>query len=121
MSIINMEIKAQTPRGDTIRKTLIEAGALFRGTDHQTDTYLRVPGGRVKLREGNIENQLIHYRHANQKGPKQADILLCPSLPGNQVKRVHYPHQPVINRLFSPENGIFEFRRAQTLGKTGTQ
>ncbi|HPJ79511.1 MAG TPA: hypothetical protein PK489_12035, partial [Prolixibacteraceae bacterium] len=66
MTITNIEIKARTGRGEAIRKILLEAGAEFRGTDHQKDTYFRVSSGRLKLREGNIENQLIHYRRADQ-------------------------------------------------------
>lgn len=88
MTITNIEIKARTERGDAIRTILLEAGAEFRGTDHQKDTYFRVPSGRLKLREGNIENQLIHYRRADQEGPKQADVLLYPSLPGSNLKEI---------------------------------
>jgi predicted adenylyl cyclase CyaB len=88
MTITNIEIKARTGRGEAIRKILLEAGAEFRGTDHQKDTYFRVSSGRLKLREGNIENQLIHYRRADQEGPKQADVLLYPSLPGSHLKEI---------------------------------
>lgn len=88
MSITNIEIKARSNKQDAIRDLLLTAGAEFRGTDHQTDTYFRVPHGRLKLREGHIENQLIHYRRANHKGPKQADVLLFPSVPGSGLKEI---------------------------------
>lgn len=88
MSITNIEIKARSNKQDAIRELLLKEGAEFRGTDHQTDTYFRVPEGRLKLREGNIENQLIHYRRANQEGPKQADVLLFPSVPGSGLKEI---------------------------------
>ena len=42
----------------------------FKGIDHQIDTYFNVPSGRLKLREGNIENCLIQYDRPNQSGPK---------------------------------------------------
>ena len=45
-------------------------GANFIGTDNQTDTYFNVPNGRLKLREGNIENNLIYYERTNKAGPK---------------------------------------------------
>ncbi|MCL4418439.1 MAG: class IV adenylate cyclase [Actinobacteria bacterium] len=48
----------------------------FKGTDHQIDTYFKVKAGRLKLREGNIENYLIHYQRDNQEGPKQSDVTL---------------------------------------------
>ncbi len=88
MSITNIEIKARSNKQDAIRDLLLTAGAEFRGTDHQTDTYFRVPDGRLKLREGNIENQLIHYQRANQEGPKQADVLLYPSVPDSGLKEI---------------------------------
>ena len=76
MSHINIEIKARSTRTDGIRKFLLEKGAYFKGTDHQTDTYFNVSSGRLKLREGNIENNLIYYHRPNQSGPKQSDFTL---------------------------------------------
>ena len=32
--------------------------------------------GRLKLRQGNIENNLIYYERENQAGPKQSDFSL---------------------------------------------
>lgn len=50
----------------------------FKGTDHQQDTYYQVAQGRLKLREGNIENNLIYYKRPDQAGPKQSDFTLLP-------------------------------------------
>ena len=44
--------------------------------DEQTDTYFNVPNGRLKLREGNIENNLIFYERSNQAGPKNSHFHL---------------------------------------------
>jgi adenylate cyclase class IV len=52
------------------------------GEDHQIDTYFRVPQGRLKLRQGNIENALIHYDRPNQAGPKTSEVTLCPAPEG---------------------------------------
>jgi adenylate cyclase, class 2 len=35
-----------------------------------------VANGRLKLREGNIENNLIYYERNNQAGPKSSDFIL---------------------------------------------
>lgn len=78
MQIINIEIKARTAGIAPLRKILSQEGALFRGTDHQTDTYFNVPKGRLKLREGNIENNLIHYSRTDQSGPKLSRVALFP-------------------------------------------
>lgn len=48
----------------------------FKGTDEQTDTYFNVSNGRLKLREGNIENNLIYYNRNNQPGPKSSQFNL---------------------------------------------
>ena len=61
MSYLNIEIKARCTDSRFIRDYLLSRGADFKGTDHQTDTYFNVPHGRLKLREGNIENNLIFY------------------------------------------------------------
>ena len=78
MPFINAEIKARSNRIDEIRSWLIEHNADFKGTDHQTDTYFNVNSGRLKLREGNIENNLIFYQRKNQEGPKLSDCHLMP-------------------------------------------
>lgn len=79
MSHKNIEIKARCRserQAEMIRAVLKEHNAEFRGVDHQTDTYFRVPNGRLKLRQGNIENSLVQYDRPDQAGPKQADVNL---------------------------------------------
>jgi predicted adenylyl cyclase CyaB len=76
MSFINIEIKASTGRVDAIRQYLVENKAAFKGTDFQTDTYFNTSKGRLKLREGNIENNLIYYERENKAGPKQSNFSL---------------------------------------------
>ena len=72
MSYLNVEIKARTGSPEFVRKYLTDHKADFRGTDNQTDTYFNVTSGRLKLREGNIENSLIYYSRNNQAGPKSS-------------------------------------------------
>jgi len=88
MSSINIEIKARTIHSAEIRKWLLEEGADFKGTDHQTDTYFNVPNGRLKLRQGNIENTLIYYERANAAGPKTSHFDLVPVADGEALKAV---------------------------------
>lgn len=76
MSFLNVEIKAKCSDPSFIRQYLISKGADYRGTDEQTDTYFNVPNGRLKLREGNIENNLIFYERINQAGPKNSHFHL---------------------------------------------
>ena len=74
MNWINIEIKARSTNNQALEQLLLERGADYRGLDHQIDTYFVVPNGRLKLREGNIENALIQYNRSNQEGPKTWDI-----------------------------------------------
>ncbi len=76
MSHLNIEIKAKCSDLEKVRKILLEAGAVFIGLDHQSDTYFNVRQGRLKLREGNIENNLIFYERPNQQGPKDSNVIL---------------------------------------------
>lgn len=87
MSFINIEIKARTANADKIRQYLLNRGADFKGIDHQTDTYFNVSNGRLKLRQGNIETNLIWYQRNNQTGPKQSDFLLTPVADANTLKQ----------------------------------
>ena len=86
MPFINIEIKARTNNAAAIRQYLLQQGADCKGTDHQTDTYFIVPHGRLKLREGNIENNLIYYERNDQPGPKQSDFHLTPVPDGASMK-----------------------------------
>lgn len=76
MSYINIEIKAKCFHPEKVEAFLLSAGAAFVGLDHQKDTYFQVPSGRLKLRQGDIENTLIFYNRPDQEGPKQSDFYL---------------------------------------------
>ena len=78
MQGINIEIKARAKDLNSLRNLLTEQGAVLHGIDHQTDTYFKVEKGRLKLRQGNIENNLIHYFRENQSGPKKSKVIVYP-------------------------------------------
>lgn len=72
----NIEIKAKTNRFNDIKSILEDHSARFMGQDRQVDTYFEVNYGRLKIREGNIENALIYYIRANHEAPNQSDISM---------------------------------------------
>jgi predicted adenylyl cyclase CyaB len=76
MSYLNVEIKARCSDASYIRNYLQSNNAVYKGVDEQTDTYFQVTQGRLKLREGNIENNLIYYERSNQAGPKNSHFHL---------------------------------------------
>ncbi len=86
MTFLNVEIKAKCSDAHFIRNYLLSRGADFKGFDEQTDTYFNVPNGRLKLREGNIENNLIFYERANQAGPKSSHFQLVKIEDANGLK-----------------------------------
>lgn len=88
MAIINVEIKAQCNNLSTIRAILQSKKPIEKGTDHQIDTYFKVAHGRLKLREGSIENNLIHYVREDIEGPKKSNITLFKSQPGSSIKKI---------------------------------
>ena len=88
MQHINFEVKARTKRPAEIRVWLLAQGAEFRGADTQTDTYYHVPDGRLKLRQGLIENNLIHYRRSNDAAARTSDVALTPVADGAALHNI---------------------------------
>lgn len=88
MVLINVEIKALSKQNDHIREILKKQNADFKGMDHQIDTYFRSSSGRLKLREGNIENHLIYYEREDVDTPKQSRVILYKTYSGASIKEI---------------------------------
>lgn len=88
MALLNIEIKAVCKDQNRIREILKSKKADFRGIDHQIDTYFKVNYGRLKLREGKIENYLIHYMREDKDGPKQSDVMLFKTESNSELKEI---------------------------------
>lgn len=88
MKHLNIEIKAKCNDHEKIRSVLKSLNADFKGIDNQIDTYFKVNNGRLKLREGNIENFLVFYERENKEGPKQSDVILFKSDPNSSLKEI---------------------------------
>jgi len=88
MAYLNVEIKAKCNNPFFIRNYLTFIKAYFKGIDEQTDTYFNVINGRLKLREGNIENNLIYYERSNQAGPKNSHFNLIKIENPRELKEV---------------------------------
>ncbi|HEY8515294.1 MAG TPA: class IV adenylate cyclase [Candidatus Binatia bacterium] len=84
----NVEIKARCADHGRVRAELERRGARRVGLDRQIDTYFRVAHGRLKLREGTIENALIHYQRSDERGPKLSQVTLLPTEPGSPLKTI---------------------------------
>lgn len=88
MGFINIEIKAKCFHPEKVEAFLFLHHAEFVGVDHQKDTYFNVPDGRLKLRQGNIEKNLIFYNRPDKDGPKQSDFLLAPVIDGAVTEQI---------------------------------
>jgi len=88
MPVNIIEIKAKSANAEKLKKILLSNKADFKGVDHQIDTYFKAPIGRLKLREGNIENTLIHYNRPNQAGPKNSEVTYRRLPPNTDLKDV---------------------------------
>jgi predicted adenylyl cyclase CyaB len=74
--ITSFEIKSRVPSCTKIESILEKNHAKFEGVDHQIDTYFKIDDGRLKLRQGNIENTLIFYKRDNTAKARESEIIL---------------------------------------------
>lgn len=88
MGHLNIEIKARCANPQRIRELLLARNAEFCGVDQQIDTYFHTPQGRLKLREGQIENSLVYYEREDQTGPKQSHVSLAALSPQSGMKEI---------------------------------
>ncbi len=86
---------------------LVAHDARFEGINFQQDTYIKVPVGRLKLRQGNIENNLIFYKSNDRKGPKQSDFQLVKVQDGVELKELLGNASGVKVVLTKKEKSIF--------------
>lgn len=88
MAFLNFEFKARTDNLAELETRLISLNPRYAGEDHQTDTYFNVSNGRLKLREGNIENALIYYERPDKEGAKPSKVLLYRLDPNLSLKEI---------------------------------
>ena len=122
MSFLNIEFKAKTDNLSLAEEKLKTLHPEFIGTDNQVDTYFNVDDGRLKMREGNIENSLIHYSRADYAGAKQSDVLLYKHVPDKTLKEILAKTlgiKVVVNKkrkIYFIENVKFHFDEVEGLG-----
>jgi adenylate cyclase, class 2 len=88
MKLHNYEFKARVMDLSRLEEKLLQLNPVFKGEDQQIDTYFNVPTGRLKLREGNIENALIYYERPDVADAKQSEILLFKHQPVSSLKEI---------------------------------
>jgi adenylate cyclase class 2 len=88
MNIRNFEFKAKVDGFEKLEAKLLLLNPVFKGTDHQIDTYFNAAKGRLKLREGNIENALINYDRVDTAEAKESTIVLYRHEPNKALKYI---------------------------------
>lgn len=119
---INFEFKARHQNTALAEKLLLEQHPQFIGEDHQVDTYFMVPKGRLKLREGTIEQSLIFYERSNTAGAKQSNVILYEHEADPSLKQVLSHALGVkivvdkIRRIYFIDNVKFHIDKVEGLG-----
>jgi adenylate cyclase class 2 len=85
-----VELKARVGDHDFLRQSLSALGAEHVGNFRQTDSYFKVPEGRLKLRE--VEDadvaELIYYEREDIAGPKSDDAFLLRVQEPEELKKI---------------------------------
>lgn len=122
MNIKNFEFKAKIDNLEAVENKLLTLNPVFQGLDHQIDTYFNVKTGRLKLREGTIENALINYDRENVSGSKESQIILYQHSPNPALKNILIKQlgvKVVVNKqrkIYFIGNVKFHFDQVENLG-----
>lgn len=120
---LNFEFKAKHADIALAEQTLLQQQPLFLGEDHQVDTYFNVLNGRLKLREGTIEQALIFYERTDEAAAKQSNVILYQHAPDAALKQVLMQSLGVKaivdkhRRIYFIGNVKFHFDRVESLGE----
>lgn len=83
----NIELKARDPDPDGSLRAALALGATDEGWLHQTDTYFRVPNGRLKLREESPQAHLIAYNRVDQAAARESRYRIVPVSDPEELKQ----------------------------------
>ncbi len=123
MPIHIIEFKAKVQNLQEAEALLQSLHPIFKGEDEQTDTYFNVNTGRLKLREGAIENALIWYERPDEAGSKESQVLLHKHPRDEALKEILVKLHGVKvvvqkkRRIYFIENVKFHFDEVEGLGK----
>lgn len=119
---INFEFKARVDSIEVPEEKLKALGPVYKGEDHQVDTYFNCAAGRLKLRQGNIENALIWYEREDAADAKQSNVLLYQHAPDGTIKEILAKSNGIKvvvdkkRRIYFIDNVKFHFDRVEGLG-----
>ncbi|MBX2913631.1 MAG: CYTH domain-containing protein [Cyclobacteriaceae bacterium] len=74
MNYRDFTLKARLYNSQKIKGQLLKLGARCVGTDNQVDRYFEIAQGKLKWRQGNIENLITHYERIQEDGLEQTVV-----------------------------------------------
>jgi adenylate cyclase class 2 len=103
----DVTIKARCSDVAKIEMILKEHHAAYIGEDFQTDTYYEEPLGKLKLREGNIENLLTHYLRHEESDKKKTTVFFYITNPDANIKKEVLRNRREIGRIIKKRKIYF--------------
>lgn len=89
-------LKAVIKNHEEVWSRLQHLGAEFIGTDHQTDHYFETERGKLKWRQGTIENLITHYERIHEGGLERTIVYRYDVNPGPEaVAELQQRYKPV--------------------------
>jgi predicted adenylyl cyclase CyaB len=108
----NVEIKARVPDLDAVEARARAIATSGPEDIAQDDTFFRCAEGRLKLRVlAPGQGQLIHYRRADEAGPKLSDYMLSPTVSPDTLREALARACGVVGR-------VVKRRRLYLVGQT---
>ncbi|TPE46434.1 class IV adenylate cyclase [Pontibacter mangrovi] len=118
----DITIKAHCHDPAAVQTILLEQQAAYKGMDVQTDTFYQVADGMLKLREGNLEHVLIHYKREHMHEVKRTEVLLYLKNPSPETVQLLYGEVQVLGqvkkrrKIFFIDNVKFHLDQVDGLG-----
>ncbi|HWA34472.1 MAG TPA: CYTH domain-containing protein, partial [Cyclobacteriaceae bacterium] len=87
-------LKARADDLGVFEKILMASGGKFIGTDFQKDTYFKTGRGKLKLRQGNLENLITHYERVEEHGVERTIVYRYDPDPTiEEIQNLVYCHE----------------------------
>ncbi|PJJ48457.1 putative adenylyl cyclase CyaB [Hymenobacter chitinivorans DSM 11115] len=103
MTYQDFTLKARLSDRARVERQLLALGFTYIGLDEQRDTYFRVGQGKLKLRQGTIENLVTHYERRVDKAAEKTVVYVYDLNPSaQQIAALYAAHQVI---------GVVEKRR----------
>ena len=89
-------IKAKVADFSSIENALQNLNPTFVGIDRQKDTYFKVPKGKLKLRQGTIENLITKYERVDVEGVEKTTVYQYDLNPTEeQISKIFREHEVI--------------------------